>query len=186
MPPGAPVVRARLWFGRFLPFGWYEWRGARYAVPVSYLAPGATNPVLETAAIEQREPPSAWASNVTPAVSPPLAPRVGGQDATVDPASAVSTTPTISWAAPAVGAPTVYVVEVWRLDASGPATVRTLVLRHATAATQLTVPPGILAAGVPHYAKIKALVTTAPRTAAPFRRANVWASADALTGVFTP
>jgi hypothetical protein len=186
MPPGVGVVLNRLYFGRFLPAGWLEWCGATYAVPVSYTAPGAANAAVDVAAIERRDDVSGWGAAIAPAISPVLSPRIAGQDATLDPTVPVSTTPTLTWTAPATGAPTAYVVEVWRLDASGPDTVRTLVLHHVTAATKVTVPPGVLRPGAAHYARIRALSTTAPVTVAPYRRANVFSSADALTGTFTP
>jgi hypothetical protein len=98
----------------------------------------------------------------------------------------VGPTPTLSWSAPATGTPTRYEVELFRLAASGSATTSTLVARFVTAGTVVHVPPGLLAAGS-YCARVTARTyATDTFAAAPFRRMNVGAWAQVLSGVFTP
>jgi hypothetical protein len=186
LPSGLGDVATTLYYGRFLPALWLEWCGARFAAEVSYLAPGATTALVDEAWIERRDPLPTQAGPIVPAVSPVLAPQIDGQDALSARSGPVSATPTLSWSAPAVGAPTAYVVEVYQLLARGTSTERNRVLRYTTKALQVTVPPGLLEGGATYYARISALITTVPYDVAPFRWANVYALADVLTEPFTP
>jgi hypothetical protein len=184
LPAGAPRIDDTLYHGRFLPGPWTEWRGARFAVSVSYLAPGASVPLVEESVVERRDPVPAAAS-LDPAVGPPRSPKVNDLDAFADQAS-VGVTPTFSWLAPAVGSPTTYVVEVYRLGAEGAATVSTPVLRYFTKGTSITVPPRILEAGATYFARIEARVTLVAHDTAPLRTSDAGSVASALTGTFVP
>ena len=184
LPAGLGQVAGTLYYGRFLPALWREWWEASFAAEVSYLAPGATAPLGETAVVERREAPPV-SGVVVPAVSPVLAPLVNGVDAYRD-ATGVGLTPVLSWSPPAVGVPTAHVIEVYKLGTSGGATTSSLALRYVTRAATVTVPPGVLEVGGTYYAKITAEVSTIPYAVAPFRRANVYARATVLTGTFAP
>jgi hypothetical protein len=182
LPAGAARAAGTVWYGRFLPAHWSEWRSVRLSAEVSYLAPGAARPWLERSEIEAREPLPARAGPFAPAVTPVLLPRIGSADAHQD-LVGVGETPTISWSPPSVGIPTGYLVEVSRLDVAGGATSRTTLLRYGTSRQVVTIPPGILQTGTTYFARITAIVSTAPVTA-PYRGASVHARASTLTGTF--
>jgi hypothetical protein len=183
LPAGAARATGSVWYGRFLPSQWNEWQGVSLAAEVSYLAPGASRPWIESSEIERRDALPASAGAFAPAVTPATAPQIGGVDAFQD-RMGVGETPVLSWSAPSKGSPTGYVVEVCRLDAKGGATTRTSVLRYNTPRHSIRLPPGVLEAGATYFARITALVSTAP-IAAPYREASVLAQASALTGTFT-
>jgi hypothetical protein len=185
LPAGSGPISDTLYFGRFLPSTWPEWRGARFAARVSYLAPGATLPLIEESVVERRDAMPAPAGPLGPSVSPPRSPKVNDLDALADQAS-VGPTPTFSWLAPAVGTPTAYVVEVYRLAASGAASTSALVLRYSTRGTSLTIPPRVLESGATHYARIGARIGSVTYDTAPCRTSNVESAATVLTGTFVP
>jgi len=186
LPAGTGDVATTVYHGRFLGDLWNEWRSLAYAVPAVYLAPGATAPWMETAWLERRDAVPAPPGTAPPAVTPVLAPRVNGADAFADVAAPVGTTPTISWSPPASGAPDGYVVDVIRLGEECGRTTGIRAVRYVTQTTSITIPPGLLRAGSPHFARITALVAPLALDSAPLRWAVVHSRADALTGTFTP
>jgi hypothetical protein len=185
VPAGTPQLAGTLYYGRFLSSLWNEWRGTTFRADVTYLAAGATNPLVETASLVRRDALPVAAGTIVPGVTPVRLPLVNGADALTDQAS-VTGTPLLSWLPPATGSPTAYLVQVYELKASGPSSVSAEVLRYATSATAVTIPPGVLAAGATYYARITALVAAVPLDSAPFRAANVYQKAETLTGLFTP
>lgn len=183
LPAGAVRAAGKVWYGRFLPAHWNEWRSVRFAAEVSYLATGATLPWRETSVIERRDALPANTGPFAPAVTPVGSPQIGGASA-FDDRAGVGETPVLSWTAPFAGTPTGYLVEVYRLGAAGAVTTRTSVLRYATARLTVTLPPGLLETGATYFARITALVSTAP-ISAPYRGASVLAQASTLTGTFS-
>jgi len=183
LPGSASRAAGSVWYGRFLPSHWKEWRGVSFSADVAYVAPGATTPWLERSEIETRTALPVAAGPFTPAVTPVGSPQIGGASALEDRVG-VGESPTISWSAPSVGTPTGYLVEVSRLDVKDGATISTPVLRYATARLHVALPPGMLEAGATYFARITALVNSAPITA-PFRGTNVFSRASTLTGTFT-
>ena len=188
LPVGAAPLQLSppLAYGEFLPQSWLELREVRYAASVAYQAPGATTPVYETSTVGSREALPAASALLTPALTPVQSLRIDGADALSDLASPVTTTPTFSWAPPAVGSPSYYVLEIEALSAVASGTVRTTVARVVTRSTQITLPPDILAAGGTYFARVTATASSAPFDSAPFRSSPVVSWADALTGTFTP
>jgi len=185
LPAGAAPISDTLLYGRFLPSTWLEWRGARFRVPVSYLAPGAATPRIDWAEVSRRDPLPADPA-VVPAIGPALAVQLNGEDALVDHAG-VTATPKFSWSAPTAGTPSAYLLDIYELTADGDGgTVATLVLHYATGRLQVAVPPGILQTGGVYYAKLTAEASDVAYDRAPMRVANVFARASALTGTFTP
>ena len=185
LPAGLGTVSGTLYYGRFLPPLWREWQEARFVAQVSYLQAGATEPLLERAGLTGRDPLPVASGPVVPAMTPVLSPQLNGADAFQD-ATGVGVSPTLSWSAPSTGTPTAYVVEVAMLGTRGTATTSSTVLRYATSATQVTVPPGLLATGQTYYARITAESSTVPYSVAPFRSANAYSRATTLTGTFRP
>jgi hypothetical protein len=182
LPGGAARAAGPVWYGRFLPSQWNEWQGVSFSAEVSYLAPGANRPWIESSGIERRDPLPAPAGAFAPAVTPAMAPQIGGVDAFQD-RTGVGETPVLSWSAPSKGSPTGYVVEVCRLDAKAGATTSTAVLRFNTPRQSIRIPPGVLEAGRTYFARITALVSTAP-IAVPYRGSSVLSQASVLTGTF--
>jgi hypothetical protein len=180
---GARRAAGAVSYGKFLPAQWKEWRGVSLSADVTYLAPGATMPWWESSVIERRDALPVTGGPLVPTVTPVLNPRLGGADAFQD-LTGVGETPTLSWSATSIGLPTGYLVEVSRLDVAGGATSRTILLRYATNRQAITIPPGVLQSGATYFARITALVSSAPITA-PYRGASVLARASTLTGTFS-
>jgi hypothetical protein len=178
-------------YGQFLdPVLWNEWRGVGFSARVAYTAPLASTPLIETVSVARREPMiPAPATPIAPTLGPAQTPLVNGLGA-FSTLTGVGLTPTFSWSAPATGVPTSYQVSIYRLFASGTASASALVasLTVAGASTQVAVPPGLLLAGDTYYARItaQAIATGDAFDTAPFRTSNVWATAQALTGTFSP
>jgi hypothetical protein len=103
------------------------------------------------------------------------------------PQTGVGITPSLSWSAPATGAPTSYRVTIYRLYVSGTASATSPVATWAVSSTSVTVPAGVLAAGQTYFAELTAFVQS-PDTfsTAPNRTSNVWNQATALTATFMP
>lgn len=94
---------------------------------------------------------------IDPIIGTVSAPLVNGMAADVGgKLSGVTTTPTVSWTAPAIGTPSRYYVSISEVYvASGATTLRT-VATFETSATQLTVPPMVLASGNSYLFQIAA------------------------------
>jgi hypothetical protein len=169
------------------PATWIEWREAALTAHADFTTPGATAPVRLDVTLGQREPMSpAPTVPIVPLLGPIQLPQVNGAAATA-PLTGVGPTPTLAWTAPATGTPTSYSVELYRLDASGPASTAIRVVTLVTTGTSLRLPPGVLASGSTYLAMVtaRAVAGEAPATA-PLRTANVFAWASAVTSTFVP
>ncbi|WP_242393652.1 hypothetical protein [Anaeromyxobacter oryzisoli] len=176
-------------YGHVLDAIWSEWREVAFEATASFLAPGATTPFTAVASAGRREPMSALpAGTVAPTLSPVQSPLVGGVAlSSLSTPAAVGSAPVVSWTAPSTGAPTHYTVEVFQLSASGSASVATLVAVVTTGATQVQLPPGLLAAGSTYYARITASgLPSDPFATRPERSGATGDWASTLTGTFTP
>jgi hypothetical protein len=124
-------------------------------------------------------PAKASSGPIRPVVSPVLDPRVNGKSAFV-PLSGISTTPTLSWQAPAIGTPAGYAVNVIGLPRIE--YVATLV----TTETTITLPPCILSPGGRYTFQITAIVSDGDIASYPWRLGSSFAIADAFTSEATP
>jgi hypothetical protein len=189
LAPGSGVVTAvgTMPYGQFLPAPlWLEWLGAELTASVGYLAPGASVALAERASVGHREAVSSTAYTLALALGPPRGVSVGGVLASTNP-TGVGLAPTLSWTAPSIGVPSSYGVEIFRLVASGTASVATRVATLVTGSTQVALPAGVLEAGATYYLRVTAHADAPDAFAtAPLRRANVGTWADALTGTFSP
>ena len=124
---------------------------------------------------------------IEPRISPPQRVQLNGLDAQGAQLGKVGTSPVITWAAPALGNPTTYTVNVWHLKANGAATASEQVLSLVTRAASATIPPGVLVAGETYYAYVKASVTPGfDLTVTPYRFSKASGTAGAFTSAFTP
>jgi hypothetical protein len=176
---------------------WYEWRGVEFTASVSR---GATNPATIPVSVGRREPLSP--APTTP-LSPTLVPVASLSFRTTSGATlgayvdrqGVGPTPTLSWSPPpapptpptrAPLSPTRYEVEVFRLTGST-SPRSTLVARFVTAGLEAPFPSGVLQPGSSYCARVTARSYPSDAvTTAPFRRMNVGAWAQTITGVFSP
>lgn len=178
-------------YGRFLPATWKEFRYASRGTSVPFTAPGATTPVVITTAVVRTDPMPA-PNPIVPVVSPPRALTLRGVAGTSAPLAATAPrtvdtlTPTLSWTAPSVGAPRVYVVALFRLGVgAGGATTSTNVATFRTAATSVTVPSGVLDDGGAYVAVVTAYTGAIGWDTAPRRRGLNAGWAGAISGVIS-
>jgi hypothetical protein len=121
-------------------------------------------------------------------LSPPLSATLDGITALTG-RTGVSTTPVVAWAAPRVGAPQLYDVEVVHLysesTAAGLKTRQKPVLTLRTNGTSVRIPTGILTAGERYILRIAAVTDGATTfDGAPLRSALPHVEAACLTAVF--
>jgi len=168
-------------YGQFLPSFWVEYRLVYFNAGLAVTAPGATSAGTFHGVIGRYDPLPAPTGPVTPGVTPPRAPRIGGLDAFQSPSS-VGTTPTLSWSLPAVGVPTSYTIAISQpvLAANGGTAFQQIAFL-TTSAMSLIVPPGLLQPGVQYVALITAYVKS-PDTSdsAPYRLSFPYAYASAV------
>jgi hypothetical protein len=170
---------------------WNEWRGVEFGGTVSYTAVGASTGVSERASMGRRDPMTAL-QPMAPTLSPVrnLAVTPTGGTTPVAAYTAIPGTglqPTISWDPPALGTPTSYLVEVFRLGLSGTTTTKTRVAAFYTGSTSVPVPPGVLTAGARHFVKVTArAIPSDPWAVSPLRQILAGAWAQTLSGTITP
>ena len=166
---------------------WSEWREATLTAHADFTATGATTPVRVDVTLGQREAMSPVpAVPIVPLLGPIQSLLLNGGAATA-PRITVGLNPTLAWTAPAIGVPTSYAVELYRLAASGTVSTATRVATLVTTGTSLQVPPGVLATGSTYMAMVtaRAVAGEAPATV-PLRSANTYAWASTLTSTFAP
>lgn len=161
---------------------------------VSFTVPGTTTPLILQGGLQYVDLASNAASNLAsgtfaPLITPPQSPLIQGVSGFQDQTGA-TTTPTISWSAPASGTPTFYRVQLRRMlsDGAGSTTLgASFNFFVPPSITSLTVPGGLLLPGNWYAAIITAYnepslnIATAPNKFTAFK-----AQADAITNKFTP
>jgi hypothetical protein len=184
---GSSISLSPITYGRFLDVQLAsEWRRAEFAATVSYTASGAS-PLSVLASVGRRDrmapvPPTP----IVPAVGPVQSPTVAGAGA-LGTIPATGATPTIAWAAPALGTATRYEVRLYGLAANAGATVASAVAAFQLTGTSVAVPAGLLQPGTTYFAEITAYALADERfDVAPLRRAQVFSHATTLTSPFAP
>lgn len=167
--------------GNPLPDSWGSYIGASTSVRVAVTPPGFPQPKSLLGVVSSWTVKGAWTSaEMAPVVSPPKDVRVNGT-ATTEPLTGVGVTPTVSWSAPDLGAPSMYRVTVRQLQPNA----ATLTLSTVyTAGTQIRIPPGVLQAGSYYYLRVAAV--TNQDLAKPFLAAPEGGNADAITSYLSP
>jgi hypothetical protein len=99
------ATTASLAYGQFLDATlWNEWRRIDFSAPVSYSAPLSTVALIDEAMLGRAEPMSPTVPTpIVPTLGPVQSPLVNGTLGAFASLAGVTTTPTLSWSAPALG-----------------------------------------------------------------------------------
>ena len=185
-PIRSDVDLGNIAFGNPFPATWGTFYDYAHYVWVDYTAAGAVNSTGANAILEVQDAtvPTA-AQPISPAVGPVGSPLVEGISLFSD--QTVSTTsPTISWTAPALGSATGYEVDIYSLYVIGVDSTFDLVGTLLTASTSAQIPPGVLQDGASYFFCITAVAEPGQSFAtAPFRHSFPRGAAQTLSGVIT-
>jgi hypothetical protein len=168
--------------------GWDAFMIARHNFFVPVLAAGATTAVDLSVGFRAQLPVAALAvdGTIAPVITPVRNVKIAGLDL-MTPQTGVGLTPTITWDAPAIGAPTCYSVRLRQVGVNGATTTVPVVATFLTTATSLTLPGTLLSSGSSYLLDIEAqAIPDYQGTNAPFVNGLPAAFADAATAQFTP
>lgn len=119
-------------------------------------------------------------------LSPPRFLRINQEPADVN-RTGVSQNPVLEWSAPALGAPTTYVVVITRLMPQGTTLTEGFSLRLRTPFTRLKVPGVFLETGAPYVAQVVAVANPGfDNKRFPFHFSTLSSRASAITSIFIP
>ncbi len=174
-------------YGNPFPASWTPLVETYFTWTISYMAPGASTPVnLGRSAYTATTVMPSATSPLTPLLSPVQNPRINGKTLFQNQVG-VSASPVISWDAPATGAPTGYVVSLLPLVNNGGASAFQPRTIFRTAARSITVPPGVMAAGVSYVITISAVRNPGYSYASnPFQSALPYGSSPVASNIVTP
>jgi hypothetical protein len=167
---------------------WDEFMIARHNFVVPVLAAGATTAANLEVGFVAHLPVSALAvdGTIAPGITPVRNVKIAGLDL-MTPRTGVGLTPTVTWDAPAIGAPTCYSVRLRRVAVDGSTTTVRVVATFLTTATTLTLPGTLLSSGGSYLLEIEAqAIPDYEGTRAPFVNGLPAAFANAATAQFTP
>ncbi len=172
---GEPDVEASgVSFARWLPAAWREYVEATFDAPAEVFAPGATAPLaLARSRVRRVEAMSGTVIAAAPLLGVVTAPRIDTLDALTT-QTGRTTTPVLSWTAPATpatGVPTSYRLALYELSIDGGGTTQgRLVADFVLTDTSLAMPSGILQPGKAYAARLAALSSPGDAGgASPFR-----------------
>ena len=169
------------------PPAWQQFLFVQANFLVKVMAPGATIPQLVPASISILDLPANFTlSSLGPRLSPATKPLINNTADAFMPQTKVGVTPALSWSPPALGGATSYAITLYQVSASGGQTAVALVAQLFTAATSLTVPPGLLLPGSAYLAVLSARRDTASIDLTPQLVSPSEATADLVTAVFQP
>jgi hypothetical protein len=126
---------------------WPLYVGFNWLAQTNYSAPGATNsaPLITFVSVSTLKLPTST-SPIKPLAGVVSKPSINRKNFFKD-QSSVSTTPTLRWSPPSVGAANNYLVQIAQLSNSGGNTVINFIAAFYTQSRSLVVPPGLLSAG---------------------------------------
>jgi hypothetical protein len=147
-PAGSPdSVATAMTYATPLPGTWSTSWAAGADLHVRYKLPGTSQGVGFFPTLRFVDKISHFqAAPVVPVLGPARMPTIDGADL-FQPQTGIRTAPTIAWSPPTLGSPTLYIVEITHLEASGTTTVKKPAATFFTAQTHVDVPSGILVAG---------------------------------------
>lgn len=153
---------------------------------ISHSLPGTTTPRDFSAflGVETSSLPSAT-DPLRPLVTPVRNPRIEGVDLLTN-QSGVGLTPKLSWQAPAVGSPSVYVVDIYWIFSSGLHTRAYLGPRLFTNSTSMQLPPDVLRTGLTYVFRVSAIQCGNTRVSSPLRNSMPNGRADVISGIIAP
>jgi len=157
--PGKDVNLGSVKYGNPFPAAWGQVLFVYEQAVVPMPGAGAAGAISVLEPIEQ-----AAAGPIRPVLTPVQEVKVEGQSA-FGALSGISTTPTLTWSAPAVGTPSSYAVSLYQLPSTSVAVL-------FTTETSMTLPPGLLEEGNAYYFQITALAANG--------------AADMITSAATP
>ncbi len=172
-------------YGQFVDANWKEFSSVLFSFGVSFTAAGAT-PTSWNATVSSLRP-GAFSTPIAPAVGSPVAPRINGLNAFATQAG-VTSTPTLSWTAPALGTATSYTLQIVQVENVANVTTLTQVFdAYVYSAAPFKVPAGVLTAGATYFAVITAFA--GPGWDVIDQQAGYGTpldTADCVTATFTP
>ena len=120
-----------------------------------------------------------------PMVTPVQGPRIAGLDF-LSAQVGVGLAPVLSWQAPAMGTPSVYELNLYRLGTYGNTTTSVLVATFRTQQAGLQLPAGVLLTGNTYVFRIRTIQQNKDMSAMPYRYTMPSGTADVLSGMMTP
>jgi hypothetical protein len=166
---------------------WAEFGQAIYCFDVTLQTPGPKEPIeLGCAASVSSQVPMLppLTGPIAPALGPPTAPLINGEDAFTARAG-VGLQPVISWSPPNLGIATSYVVSVYSVDP--PEEGERFPSARVYSGTSFKVPPGFLSPGRLYAATISAYQDDNDMlNRAVYRLGTPWYQTDCIIGAFTP
>jgi len=171
--------------GRWRPFG-----SAGYGLSHAFPVPGTPRAAVFSRGIFTEVDVSnpVGVLDIEPRLGAPRTVQIAGLDV-LQPQSGVGVTPTISWQAPTLGTPNLYIVDVFHLTPTPNRRNFVNVARIATTATSFTLPAGVLTSGEPYVISVQAgiakTVGAQSPTVAPFN-ADISDGANVLSTILYP
>lgn len=163
IPMGADVNPSGLTFGTptFPGEQWGFMIDARWMDSVQYQLPGTTAPAQVNCGLVADWDLATPPANYAPIVGPVLSAKIDGQDLFT--ATTMSTTPTLTWSPPTLGAPREYKITIGHLTVGGTnVTKNTIIANITTTQTTVAIPPGILTSGEAYDLEINADINPNP------------------------
>ena len=120
--------------------------GCQYSREVTLAGTTGSATIVSSASLSA-SPQTLFADVLRPPMSPPRDPQADGAAILGAPLTLAGTTPLISWTPPATGTPNVYFVTITEYSAAGGVTTELAQVGITTTATEVRVPPGVLASG---------------------------------------
>jgi hypothetical protein len=168
--------------------GWSEGLSASIIATAQVQVPGTPHAASAQVRVGVSFPASkASAGPIVPLVGPVQDPRVNGASA-FGGLTGVTTTPTLSWKAPALGAPAGYRVRIvpYQIQNGSPVELSSYWSSLVTTDTSVTLPPCVLNGGEAYAAIITAISTGVDLGAHPNRQGAEYHRADLATDGMTP
>lgn len=172
-------------YGNPYPAGWSSVVFAGYRVPLTRALPGASAQSYASSFLSVRSLQAFTSAPVQPVLGPPLNARINNADLLVD-QSGVGLTPTITWAAPTLGVPQRYRLQIERLAISNGATRTAATQVIETSGTNFTLLPGMLVSGQVYVIQLVAFSTGGVVDPALFSFALPYHGATLISGLIRP
>jgi hypothetical protein len=154
---------------------------------ITYDVPGASRKVTLTGRISvQNTPEVLGQAAIEPLLAPAGMPMVNGKSAFMK-QSGITTTPTVSWSAPAVGSPTGAMVTIYQLGQEDGYPFARRIATFYTKESSVSVPPGVMKSGDQYCFQIRLIMDPQVDIAkSPYRASARRSYADVLSAAVSP